>query len=76
MFKVFWVDHVNEAYSKDFEDMGKALTFTQELRNIHQRRFVTMVCEDVNQVGKMGVSAVEDGVLPNGDPYTYKSKRR
>ena len=75
MFKVYWTCAQDKAYGKEFEKMTDALNFAQELRNVYKRRFVTIVSEDPNSVGKAGVDAVEDGVLPNGDSYSWKKRR-
>ena len=37
--------------------------------------YVAMVGELPNQVGRMGVDAVEDGQLPSGEAYTWKMRR-
>lgn len=54
--------------------MADALKKTQELRN-SGATFVTMVCENPNQVGAMGVDAVKDGLLPDGTKYTWMKRR-
>ena len=54
--------------------MVEALTEANRLRN-EGRAYVAMVSENPNQVGKMGVDAVEDGRLPSGEAYTWKMRR-
>ena len=54
--------------------MSVALKHTQTLRG-EGHRFVSMVSESTDQVGQMGVSAVIDGKLPNGEDYTWKKRR-
>ena len=54
--------------------LNKALKMTEELRR-EGNTFVTMVSEDPNQIGKPGVDAVEEGVLPNGEEYTWRKRR-
>ena len=71
-YMVYWT--LIEAYSKEFDDMGEALSYMQELRN-SGRRHVTMSAENTNQVGKMGADSVENGVLPDGQEYVYKTGR-
>ena len=56
------------------EHMADALKKTQELRN-SGATFVTMVSENPNQVGKNGVDAVADGMLPDGTKYTWMKRR-
>jgi len=75
MFKVYWTGADDKSYGKEFEAMTTALNFTQELRNVHKRKFVTMVSENSNSIGKAGVDAVEDGVLPDGSDYSWKKRR-
>jgi len=54
--------------------MAKALDFCQTVRN-GGARFVTMASENPNQVGKMGVDTIKDGILPDGLEYVYKTGR-
>jgi len=68
MFKVYWTDAESKSCGKEFEEMVEALTFTQELRNIHKRRFVTMVSENPDCTSLQGVSEV-------GPDYDWKKRR-
>lgn len=75
MYKVYWTTPVgNEVHSEDFDDMSTALKATEFHRSLG-RRFVTMVSEDPNSVGKPGVDSVIDGVLPDGNIYEWKMRR-
>lgn len=74
MYKVYWTAPNGAACSKDYLDMVEALTEANHLRTVG-RAYVTMVSENPNQVGAMGVDSVEDGKLPNGDAYTWKMRR-
>lgn len=74
MYKVYWTCPNGQACSEDYVEMVEALTQTNHLRNIGHT-YVTMVCENPNQVGKMGVDSVEDGKLPSGEEYTWKMRR-
>lgn len=74
MYKVYWTASDGQACSEDFIEMVEALTQTNYLRNIGCS-YVTMVSENPNQVGKMGVDSVEDGKLPSGEVYTWKMRR-
>lgn len=76
MFKVYWSDLQDKAMGKSFEDMTEALNFMQELRTVYDRKFVTMASENPNQVGKMGVDSVEEGLLPDGSKYTWNKAGR
>ena len=76
MFKVYWtVLETNEAYSRDFDNLSDSLKECEALRQAG-RVFVTMVSENPNHVGKTGVSAVKDGILPDGSKYDWTKKDR
>lgn len=75
-FKVYWTGPDGEPCALEFADMSVALKHSQDLRNIHKRRFVTMVSENPDLVGPQGVDAVEDGLLPDGTAYTWKKRRK
>lgn len=74
MFKVYWTDRDGVSTGEVFDDMIVALNLTQRLRN-EGFRFISMVTENVDQVGRMGVDAVIDGKLPDGSEYTWKKRR-
>ncbi len=61
-------------FGVEFTDLVKALDFTQELRN-SGARFITMASENPDQVGKMGVDTIKNGILPDGLEYVYKTGR-
>ena len=74
MYKVYWTSEDGAAKSEEYLEMVEALTRANHMRNIG-RAYVAMVGELPNQVGKMGVDAVKDGKLPNGEAYTWKMRR-
>ena len=74
MYRVYWTAPDGQACSQDYVEMVEALNQTNHLRTIG-RAYVTMVSENPNQVGKMGVDSVEDGKLPNGEAYTWRMRR-
>lgn len=74
MYKVYWTDPDGQACSEDHMDLVTALNQTNYLRNLGNA-FVTMVGENPNQVGKMGVDSVEQGRLPDGESYTWRKRR-
>lgn len=73
MFKVYW-SYAKEAHFEDFHNMSEALDKCEFLRKAG-RTFVTMVSENTNQVGKMGVDAVTNGKTPDGIAYTWVKRR-
>ena len=75
MYKVYWTDETGNACFQNFTEISPALDWARFLRD-RGRTFVTMVSEDPNVIGPQGVDAVENGLLPNGDKYTWKKRRR
>ncbi len=75
MFKVYWTDPTGQPCSQDFDGLTDALSHSKYLRDIG-RTFVTMVSENPDVVGKPGVDSVVDGVLPDGEAYTWMKRRR
>lgn len=55
--------------------MGEAMRLMEMLRKDPDVRAVTMAAEHSDQVGRMGVDAVKDGVLPDGQEYVWKTGR-
>lgn len=74
MYKVYWSSEDGAARSKDYLEMTEALTEANRMRTLGMA-YVAMVGENPNQVGKMGCDSVEDGLLPNGESYTWKMRR-
>ena len=68
MFKVYWTCLRGKAVGREFDDMSEALEFTQELRNIHHRKFVTLCSENPDNTTKMGVSSTDQD-------YNWKKRR-
>jgi hypothetical protein len=76
MFRVYYTDPVSGvAHAYDTEQLSEALRFAEGFRNLGMT-FVTMVSENPNNVGKTGVAAVKDGVLPDGSKYDWTKKDR
>ena len=77
-YKVYWTEDSN-IHSQTDEDLTTALGITESLRK--RRRdganisFVTMVSENVDSIGEMGVDSVKDGKTPNGENYTWVKRR-
>lgn len=75
MYKIYYTNEYGEARSVDEISLTEALTIVEGLRRNTDNSFVTMVAQHVNQVGQMGVDSVVDGLLPNGEKYTWKMRR-
>ena len=54
--------------------MSEALSFCQTMRD-NGKRFVTMVSENVDHVGKLGVAAVDDNYEWSKE-YSIKNRKR
>jgi hypothetical protein len=74
MYKVYWTDADGNPDAEEYGDMMLALQASNSLRN-DGFRFVAMVSENPNSVGKPGVDAVVDGQLPNGEKYDWMKRR-
>lgn len=74
VYKVYWTDQHGQNCAQEFTDMVLALNMSQALRQ-GTNRFIVMSSENTDMVGSMGVSAVVDGKLPNGEDYTWKKRR-
>lgn len=70
-YKVYWTNPTtNKAASKDFEHLSDALAECEQLRRSN-KEFVTLVSENPDHVGKVGVAGVVDGKLPDGSDYSW-----
>ena len=65
MYKVIY-DDVEEK----FADLGLAMEWAKTIPH-----FVTISGNGYDIVGKFGVDAVEEGILPNGFTYEWKKRR-
>lgn len=65
-----------------YEVKGKTVTFnvmtlTEALHVAKvMNEFVTIKSKDYELVGIFGQDSVQEGLLPNGDSYTWKKRRR
>lgn len=74
MFKIYFTTPDGSTSGFHEGDLLSALSATEFLRK-EGMRFVTMVSEDPNSVGKPGVDEVINGVCPNGVLYDWKKRR-
>lgn len=76
MFKIYYTDPVSDdSHAHDVETLSEALRATEGLRKLGMT-FVTMVAEDLNQVGKSGVDSIVDGKTPDGIVYDWDKSSR
>lgn len=78
-YMVYWTyGHLTCSAQQD--ELTLALKSCEDLRaakrNGQPISFVTMVCENVDQIGEMGCDAVVDKKLPNGEDYTWSKAHR
>lgn len=71
---LFWIEDTGYCNALPFDDMSAALTQAQILRG-NGFRFVTLAAENPDQIGKLGVDTIKDGILPDGLEYVYKTGR-
>lgn len=69
MYTVRWV-HQGVEYEREFDNLIPAMDWAKTLAV-----FVSIRSADMEIVGKFGVDAVENGICPNGDEYTWKKRR-
>lgn len=74
MYQVFFIDPFGEAGAVECLTLTDALRWATELRD-NGNRFVTIASENPNSVGQPGVDSVKDGVLPDGEEYTWRKRR-
>ena len=76
MYKIYYTNEHGEAQAYDEDTLDAALATAEGLRRNIRNRFVTMVSEDPNSIGKPGVDSIKDGVLPDGSEYTDRKSTR
>ena len=75
-YVVYYTDPVTESPHSHFIDsLSEALRHVEGFRKLGMR-FVTMVSENVDSVGKPGVDTVADGKLPDGTEYGWNKNSR
>lgn len=74
MYQVFFIDPFKEAGNVECKTLDEALKWSNELRE-NGNTYVTIASENSNCIGKQGVDSVENGVLPDGTPYTWIKRR-
>jgi len=74
---VFWIDEVMEAQHQYFADADfvKALKVVEEKRKMGYEH-VCMSTQLAGNIGKPGVSSVENGKTPDGHNYEWSKKHR
>ena len=76
MYKIYYTNEWNEDRSYIVDGLEEALACVESVRKNSRNRFVTMVSENPNVVGKPGVDSVVDGKLPDGYTYSWTKRRK
>ena len=71
MYKVEYKDTAGRGCVEEVKDLSAALAFAIEIGIP-----VTINGDDIELVGTFGSAGIENGRLPNGDPYTWYKRRR
>lgn len=71
MYEVKWNDTEGRRCVETVDDLSAAMAFATALGIP-----VTINGEGIELVGTFGSAGVENGLLPNGEPYTWYKRRR
>jgi hypothetical protein len=67
--QVITIEHHSKTY--EFKTLDDAMAWAKQLGE-----FVTIKFNDLEIAGKFGVDGITGGKFPNGEPYTWKKRRR
>lgn len=74
-FKVYYtVPHTTYSMGVECSSLQEMLK-TAEVFRKQGMWLVVMASEQAESIGASGVDSVANGLLPNGDPYTWKMRR-
>jgi len=68
-FALITVKHNSKTH--EFDTLEQAMAWAKELGE-----FVTIQFDGMEVAGKFGADGIVDGKLSNGDPYTWKKRRK
>jgi hypothetical protein len=63
------IEHHSKTY--EFETLDEAMEWAKQLGE-----FVTINFNDIEIAGKFGADGIANGKFSNGEPYTWKKRRR
>jgi hypothetical protein len=66
---LIFIKHKEQVF--EFESLDQAMEWAKALGE-----FVTIHVDGLEIVGKFGADGISDGKFPNGDPYTWRKRRR
>ena len=67
--QVITIEYHSKTY--EFKTLDEAMEWAKQLGE-----FVTIKFNDLEIAGKFGVDSIISGKFPNGEPYTWKKRRR
>jgi hypothetical protein len=70
MYKVIWKDAGGVACDKDVDSLDSAMGHAKQLNCL-----VTIKGNGMEIVGLFGADSIENGVCPDGAPYTWMKRR-
>ena len=70
MYKVEWKDKAGVSFEEEVKTLSDAMAFAKELGIL-----VTINGGGMEIVGLFGADSIEDGVCPDGVPYTWMKRR-
>jgi hypothetical protein len=70
MYKVNWKDTAGRGCEEEVKDLSEAMAFAKELGIL-----VTINGGGMEIVGKFGADSIQDGLLPDGNSYTWMKRR-
>lgn len=74
LYTVYWTQG-SQVHSHPTWNMAEAMKLMEVLRKDIDASAIVMAAEHADQVGKMGVDTIKDGILPDGQEYVYKTGR-
>ncbi len=70
MYKVVWKDKAGVSFEEEVVTLGDAMAFAKELGIL-----VTINGGGMEIVGHFGADTINDGILPNGEKYSWYKRR-
>jgi hypothetical protein len=70
MYKVNWKDTAGRSCEEEVKNLSEAMAFAKELGIL-----VTINGSGMEIVGKFGADSIQDGLLPDGNSYTWMKRR-
>ena len=70
MYKINWKDKAGVSFEEEVVTLGDAMAFAKELGIL-----VTINGGGMEIVGHFGADTINDGILPNGEKYSWYKRR-